>query len=331
MDSKAILESRSRPESGAVCYDNTKLSGYKTCPRYHLLRQVLAWKPSGTAASLVFGQGWHAGQDIIWQYAKQLSQQDLAQAAMLKFMEVWEESGYPSNMTLEQQERLAPRTPGVAGEMFVHYIDARWRMLNECEVIAIEQPFAVPLPQTDGFWYVGRLDKVFSWAGQTLVGEHKSTTAYATIGNFRQDYVDSWYTDSQVKGYEFGASLYFPKLDGVWVDAALVHKKIHNAFKFIPVSHDFQILEEWVGHAAYWAKQVYDQEQAYKQAGELKPGMFPKNENSCFGKYGPCAFINICRTVTDPTKLDGPPDGFEVSPWDPFSMLELDKIIKETE
>jgi hypothetical protein len=319
-----------QPTEQSRCYDNTKLSGYKNCPRYHFIRQILGWRPEGTGAALVFGQAWHSAMDTVWEQAKKLNQEELYQASMLSFLQVWEEHGFPTD-DFERLERMAPRTPGVAGEMLYHYIDQRWNMLREAEVLAIEHPVAVPLPDMDNFWYVGRLDKVVQWSSQKLVIEHKSTTAYATIGNFRAEYVDSWYTDSQVKGYEFSGGMYFPGLDGVWIDAALVHKKVHNAFKFIPVSHSFDILEEWVHDTKQWASRVSLEEDIYAKEGELLPGLFPKNENSCYGKYGACAFIDICRTVRDPSKLGGPPAGFVEDPWEPFSMLQLDKMVKEVD
>ncbi len=318
-----------QPTKESKCYDNTKLSGYKTCPRYHFIRQVLGWRKSGTAAPLVFGSSWHEGQDAIWGNKNDFNQRDLAEVGHLKFLEKWEDSGFDPEPGLQQLEYLSPRTPSIAREMYHEYVSKRWAMLQDSEVLAIEQPFAVPLPEMDDFWYVGRLDKVVRHGAQTLVLEHKTTTAYATIGNFRTDYIDSWYSDSQVKGYQFGAGLYYPGLDGVWVDAALVHKKIHNAFRIVPVAHSFPLLVEWVGDAKQWAIRVSREEEKFKRCGRLEPGDFPKNENSCFGKYGSCSFIDICRTTADPSVLDEPPEGFIVERWEPYSMFELDKIIKE--
>lgn len=319
----------SMPTEQSRCFDNTKLSGYKNCPRYHFLRQVLGWKRVGTGSALVFGSSWHEGMDAVWTHAKNVQPDELAKMAYLSFIQKWEEEGYNPEPGLQEQEQLGARTPMVAYEMYVEYINARWKMLQEANVLAVEQPVAVPIPGMDNFWYVGRLDKVIQYGANILVLEHKSTTAYATIGNFRTDYVESWYTDSQVKGYEFLASLYYPGLDAVWVDAALVHKKIHNAFKFIPVNHSQDLMLEWVNDMAAWTARVALEEDKFKDAGYLTPGLFPKNENSCFGKYGACTFIDVCRSVADPSKLDEIPAGYIVEPWNPFSMIQLDKVINE--
>ena len=318
------------PTPTSRCYDNTRISGYKNCPRSYFIRHILHWSPAGTGAALVFGLSWHDAQDIVWGYAKKFKQPELVSLAHEKFKNTWKKNGFNENLSLEDAAQLAPRTPSIAHEMLDGYTSARWRMLQDANVVAIEQPFAVPMPGMEGHWYIGRLDKVVDYNGQRLVLEHKTTTAYATIGNFRTDYVDSWFMSAQVKGYQMGAGLYYGNVNAVWVDAALVHKKIHDAFKFIPVSHNFVLLKEWIENTQRWITEISAEEDAFKEAGELHPGMFKRNDESCFGKYGPCPFIDICRTTPDPSKLTAAPVGFVEEKWEPFSVLGLDKLVQET-
>ena len=299
-------------------YDNSMLSAYKSCPRQYYLRYGKHWRSEGTAAPLVFGLSWHAGQDVIWQFAKKVGNpSELARLAMAKFLETWEEEGFPATMGLEEIERLAPRTPSIAHEMYENYIEQRWKMLMDAEVLAVEQPFAVPMPGHEGIFYVGRLDKVVSYNGQLLVLEHKTTTEYKIDGGFRPTYVESWYTDSQVKGYQFGGGLYFEGLSQVWVDAALVHKKMHHFFRFIPVAHQVNIIEEWIKDTNNWVHRV---------EGDWKAGYFPRNEGSCIGKYGPCTFLNICRSTPDNALPEEAPAGYMHEEWQPFDVLKLEKL-----
>lgn len=298
-------------------YDNSMLSSYKDCPRKYQLNYRKHWRSVGTAMPLVFGLSWHAGQDGVWQYAKKFSQDELANVAMAKFLECWEEQGLSSDLDMEQLERYAPRTPQVAQEMYINYIAARWNMLQEATILAIEQPFAVPMPGKQDVWYVGRLDKAIEFQGQKLIIEHKTTTAYKKDGGFQYTYVDSWSTDAQVKGYQFGGGLYFPGLSQVWVDAALVHKKEHQHFRFIPVAHQVNIIEEWIRDTGDWIDRVdADRERNY----------FPKNENSCMGKYGPCQYLDICRSIPDSALPDEAPQGYKVEEWIPFDVLKLEKL-----
>lgn len=316
-------------EQKPKCYDNTRISTYKTCPRAHFIRHIMGWRRTGTAAPLVFGSAWHDAQDVVWQFGKKFNAQDLAEVASMAFNKTWEESGFPVDIPLESESFYLPRTPSIAREMLYEYCEARSKMLQGCDVIAIEPPFAVPVPDMPGHWYIGRLDKVIDYNGQRLIIEHKTTTAYATIGNFRTEFIDSWFMSAQVKGYQFGGGLYYGNINAVWVDAALVHKKVHNAFKLIPISHNFVLLKEWIEGTKRWISDMSAEEDAWAAAGELTPGMFKKNEESCFGKYGACQFIDICRSVADPSKLDEPPPGFVKEIWEPFSILGLQEMVDE--
>lgn len=308
------------PTVDARFYDNSMVSTYKDCPRKFYLRYVRDWRSEGIATPLAFGLAWHCGQDVVWEYARKLGSQDhLARTAMAAFLESWEAQGLPAELDIEQTECFSPRTPSVAHEMYANYIEARWNILVEAQILAIEQPFAVPIPEAEDLWYIGRLDKVIQHNQQKLVIEHKTTTEYKKDGGFRSTYVDSWDSDSQVKGYEYGGGLYFGT-EQVWVDAALVHKSVHNAFRFIPVAHQMPLLQEWVGDTKNWIDRI---------EADKKKGYFPKNEGSCVGKYGPCSFLDICRTTHDPDRLQDAPPGYMVEKWSPFELLNIADLINK--
>lgn len=318
------------PAATSQCFDNTRMSAYKFCPRSFMLRHVMHWTKVGTGSALVFGSSWHAGMDVMWKVGKQFGALDLAHLAYDGFMEKWVEEGYPAEVSFEMQEQYGMRTPGVAKEMFHNYAKERVRVLNEADVLAIEQPFAVPIPGLPDVWYIGKLDKVIKWNVNKVVLEHKTTSAYRVDGGFDPAWSDSWFSSSQVKGYEFGAGLYFPGLDGVWVDGALVHKKVHDKFKFIAIKHPVPLLVEWLEDTKNWIERINKDKADLEANGRLTAGCFPKNEESCFGKYGACPFLDICRHVTDPTQLDGPPAGYKEEVWEPFSVLGLDKLVAQT-
>ena len=313
-----------QPQATSRFYDNSMLSSYKECPRKFQLRYKLHWRSAGTAMPLVFGLAWHAGQDVVWKYAKQTNDQsELAHAALGGFEKSWvEDSGMKPSAELEFEdiERMGARTPPVAHEMYRSYIKARWQVIREAELLACEQPFAVPMPDFEDVWYAGRLDKVAKINGELLVIEHKTTTEYKKEGGFRSTYVESWFNDSQCKGYQFGGSLYYEGLSQVWVDAALVHKSVHDAFRFIPVAHQFPLLAEWIGDTGRWIRRL--------EADEAL-NYFPKNEGSCIGKYGACNFLPICRTTADPLALSEVPAGYKVEEWKPFDILKLGQLLNK--
>lgn len=301
-------------------FDNTMLGAYKTCPTLYQLRHIKGWRGQGTSMPLIFGLCWHDAQDIVWTHAKHLSKEDLHAAAVLKFQETWAENGMPSDPTMEEMERYGMRNPMVASEMLWNYIDSRWSMLQRCELVACEQPFAVPIPGMEGVWYIGRLDKSIVDNGQQLVIEHKTTSEYKKDGGFKTTYLESWFSNPQVKGYQFGGNLFFPGLKQVWIDAALVHKTVHNQFRFVPVEHPFPILQEWIQDTVEWIRRIQE---------DTRLNRFPKNEDSCMGKYGACPMLQICRTTNNPGVLENPPEGYVLDRWAPFDLLGLDAILKE--
>lgn len=310
-------------------YDNTMLGSYKECPRRYFIRHVLGWRKEGLAMPLTFGLSWHDAMDVVWTYAKQVPQAELPRLALAKFIERWEEQGLPGEPDIDQATAMGARTPGTAHEMLHNYVAKRWAMLQEAALVACEQPFAVPMPGMEGVWYIGRLDKVLDYQQQRLVIEHKTTSEYKIDGGFKTQWVEGWYSDSQVKGYQFGGGLFFENLTQVWVDGALVHKKVHDAFKFVPVAHQFPMLEEWITDTRQWVTRVQRDTAQWNANRVLKDGNFPKNENSCLGKYGACQFKDICQSVADPSKLDSVPQGYKEERWEPFDILGMDKLINK--
>lgn len=310
-------------------FDNTRISTYKSCPRKYLLRHILHWTPDygdKKAPALVFGSAWHEGMDAIW--GSQGHPADVKVAlAVEAFLQSWEKDEYPRQPTLEESQELKARTPGIAHEMFHNYVEQRSKMLEECTVLGIEQPVAMPFPDLKDTWYIGKLDKVFEWNG-VHVGEHKTTTAYAIKGQFQPDWTDSWSSASQVKGYQMVGTLYYPTLQDVWVDGALVHLKVHDAFKFIPVAHSLPLLEEWITDTRKWISQIQVETEEYLNEGNLSKGTFRRNEDNCFEKYGRCPFLNICSTCADPTRLRQVPMGYKVEKWEPFDELGIDRLVK---
>lgn len=310
-------------------FDNTRISTYKSCPRKYLLRHVLHWTPDygdKKAPALVFGSAWHEGMDAIWGSQGHPSDVKVA-LAVEAFLQSWENDEYPRQPTLEESQELKARTPGIAHEMFHNYVVQRSKMLEECTVLGIEQPVAMPFPDLKDTWYIGKLDKVFEWNG-VHVGEHKTTTAYAIKGQFQPDWTDSWSSASQVKGYQMVGTLYYPTLQDVWVDGALVHLKVHDAFKFIPVAHSLPLLEEWITDTRKWIWEIQVETEEYLNEGNLSKGTFRRNEDNCFEKYGRCPFLNICSTCADPTRLKQVPMGYKVEKWEPFDELGIDRLVK---
>lgn len=318
-------------------YDNTRVNEYRTCPRKYYLRHVLHFTPEAVALPLVFGGAWHAACDVIWiNHSKLYSSgsDKIIDLAYDAFVAKWISEGLPApdKLDIDQLSDMAPRTPMIAREMLRAYPAARKHLFTNpsFELVAVEQPFAVPLDPTDpNYWYIGKLDKVFKYRNKFYIGEHKSTTSYKKGGPFRSDFIDSFSLSSQIDGYLFALrSLYGEQAAACWVDAALVHKEVHNGFLFIPIDHQGQMLDAFLWEVRCWIDAIEGNLDVLPE--RAKPGApylaaFQKNTASC-GNFGGCKFSDICRTIANPAALNGPPIGYKIEPWNPLREIDLTKI-----
>jgi hypothetical protein len=312
-------------------YDNTRVSSFRECPRKFFYRHVQHWVPDTTGAPLVFGSSWHEAMDVVWQRlssGSNLDTNELAIEALRAFIDHWVSEGLPSldEMGPEEIDRLGFRNPATAHEMLIHYIDERRSLLegSEFELISFEEPFAVPLdPEDDSLLYVGRLDKVFKLKGRHYVGEHKTTAWYKKDGGFRYEFLDSFSPNSQIDGYLFAARMLYGKsLKGVWIDAALVHKTVHDAFKIIPIERLTAQLDSWLWETKYWIQQI-DANKEADLSGDYMAA-YPKNTQAC-SNYGGCPYLDLCKMWSNPSEKETP-QGFRYDPWDPFDKLQLEKL-----
>ena len=317
-------------------YDNSRISNFKRCPRYFLYRDMYDWTPDRKAPALIFGSGWHAGMDVIWRRHAAPKQEfnSVADEAYQAFCGEWTKAGYadPSELSPDDLDELMPRTPMVAQEMFYNYIEERQYIFKDpsFELIDIERPFAVPLnPNDDSLWYVGRIDKIFRFKKRIKFGEHKTSTAYKKDGPFRGEFVDSFSPNSQIDGYLFyGRNEFGKEFDEVWVDAALVHKTVHDGFQIIPIARDFAHIDSWLYETMFWIDQIEMNKGVLRERSEMDTpylAAFPKNTGSC-GNYGGCSYGDLCRAISNPAKLQMIPMGYKEEHWSPFSEVKLEKL-----
>ena len=318
-----------------VYYDNSQLSAFKECPRKYYLRHVLGWTGTGTSMPLAFGSCWHAAMDALWGgYSSRTSDSNLLIDAAKAFNTTWVENGLPptSGLTPDMLEKWGARTPYVAMEMLYSYLEKRKATFDNpsFELESVEQPFAVPIyPNRSDVWYIGKLDKTFLLNGSRIIGEHKTTSEYKIDGGFKSTWLDSWSPSSQIEGYMYAGNLYF---DGgvryVWVDGALVHKKVHDAFKFIPIAANLSSLDGWLWEVRNWIEEVNIEKDKLANGADKGDYLtcFRRNTDACTGKYGPCTYKNICSNIQNPAKLETPPEGYKVEFWYPFDVLKIDRL-----
>jgi hypothetical protein len=324
-------------------FDNTRTSDSRRCLRFFYFRHERNWTQEGFSPPLAGGLAWHCAMDSLWTDAaarakgQNLTDSAIIDKAFVAFEKSWAESdGTPMlEMSSEDAMRMSPRIPAIYLEMLHEYLDARANIFQDptFELIACEQPFAVPLdPQDDTLFYVGRLDKVFRLKGKMYIGEHKTTAWYKKDGYFRPDWMDAFSLDSQIDGYlHAGHVLYGEELQALWIDGALVHKNIHDGFRIIPINKKIGQLDAWLWETLYQIGQIELNKVALLREREKKePGpylaAFPRNRHVCYSYGKACPYIEQCRGWSNPEVHEHPPMGFVESRWSPFDVLKLAEI-----
>lgn len=314
-------------------YDNTRISAFKKCPRFYYFRHVRHWAPNATAVPLAFGGAWHMALETVWpMMCAGKPQKETIAAGYAAFVQDWVARGmpHPDDMGYEREKEFSPRTPAVAFEMLCDYVANRASKTRDLELISVERPFIVPLDShDDSRFYVGKIDKVVRQRGKVRAIEHKTTTAYKKDGGFRATFVDGFSPNSQVDGYLYALHMLWPgSVQGVWVDAALVHKT-ETAFMFIPVEKQKVQLDSWLWETNYWIDQIQAHTAQLDSCSPSDPFLasFPKQTGSCQDFNKNCEYHDLCRFKPNPMELVEPPAGFTHEFWDPLHETGADKLV----
>lgn len=309
-------------------YDNSRLSSHRECPRKDYYRNERDWVPERIGLPLVFGGAWHAAMDIVWPMCQRNETDEMIGAlAYDAWCKHWTDEDLPIDLTPEQAEQWNPRIPSTAMEMLYEYIRARRNFIRDIEIIQIEKPFAVPIDPNDStLFYIGRIDKVIRWQGKVWGVEHKTSSAYKKDGYFRSDFVDSFSPNSQIDGYMHALRMeYGDEAKGILVDAALVHKTVHEGFMFIPVERQTDMLQQWLFETMYEV-QLVERNIDARWNGPTTDilSAFPKHTGSCHN-WGGCPYLDLCKGMKNPEQ-ETTPLGFKEEHWEPFDVLNIEKL-----
>ncbi len=318
-------------------HDNTRISDHLRCNRLYYYRHRRGWVPTKIAMPLVFGSCWHAGQDILWKAVKKGHDDDVVVSlAMDAFFELWSEKyNLPGfhDMTDDEVATVGIRNLDTATGMYEGYVKARRSLIESMELLHVERPFAVPLwPDDASTMYIGRLDKEVLWNGRVWAVEHKTTTEYKKDGYFKASFIDGFNPNRQIDGYLHALHMeHGDKAKGVLIDAALVHKTVHEGFRLIPIEKTVEASDEWLWETQEEISNV-KQNRLREEAleGSNLPFMpaYPKNTQYC-SHYSGCPYLDICKGAQNPMSIQEPPMGYKEEFWEPFDELGLKEVLTE--
>ena len=331
-------------------FDNTRIAAFESSPRYYYWRHIRHLVPNfskGVSPWFITGSAWHAAMDVIWARAadSKTSDTDLFFEAWTAYCNYWQNAGGTPIEAMDPEEltELGPRSPTHVQEVLLSYIENSRPLLKTLEIIAIEQPFVVPLSGSEANknFYIGRIDKVFRRSDRRLGGaDHKTTTAYQGKGSeisFKPSWVSSWSGNPQIDGYLFAVHCLYQEDPFFWIDGVLLHKGIIDRFTRIPLERRFEMLDSWLWRTNYHVQVIQQHTKVLyglREAGtasELKVlPCFPCGRHC--STFSSCPYRDLCRARANPESYhpeEEPPIGYTKQEWSPL-LVDERLISKET-
>lgn len=178
------------------------------------------------------------------------------------------------------------------------------------KVLAFEQEFSVPIPNTDHL-LIGRIDKIIDWDGAIMIMDHKTTSRLG------YEYFFKIRPNMQFDGYIWASrSIGYPTCNGILLDALLVAKGLtipSQLSRLTPLARctDFRTdkdLERYISNLQAIIRDLklcYDTNEWYE------------NTESCCD-FIECPYRRICKEEQDLHERIIEMD-FKVEPWSPHS------------
>lgn len=298
--------------SGNRFYDNSTLDSFRVCPRRFYYRHIRKWETDGIRPALIFGTCWHAAMDFIWTHPG-----CRAEEAYEVFMKEWNKSDLRDSESFD----LHPRTPAKAASMIMLYLDRYRSWLEQIEVVAVEKAFVVPLSDVDqNLFYIGKWDKLYKEGRFYSICDHKTSSSFAST------WLNSWSPNGQIDGYLYAGHMeYGDDFKNVLIDGALVQKTKEDFIR-VPVERQIYMLDQWKFEVIDLIDQIFFNETALLDIRSSSKQSFlatyPKCTTSCTSYYGSCPYIDLCKFVPNPEVIEDCPDGFVISDWKPFNIVE---------
>lgn len=304
--------------SGYHFYDNSTLNEFRVCFRRGYFSKIRNFEPKGIRKGLLFGTCWHTAMDFVWSKAKELSPEKLLLGAIATFDLAFDKT----ELAQIDDFDLFPRTKGRAAEMLSEYIDRFYHELTTLEVLAIEEPFIVPLSTEDEkLMYIGKLDKIIKHPDGVRIWDHKSAASFSS------SWIESFSPNSQFDGYSHaGHMTYGDSFQGCMIDGALVQKSKID-FKRIPLSRIPAQLDAWLYETLYLINEIQFHEDLLKEfrASSKKDSClrcFPKNTSRCTEYYGTCPYLELCKFQDNPDLYPIQELVYQEHKWQPFEISE---------
>ena len=308
-------------------FDSTSLGWFKECPKKYELSMLRGFTTKSEQVNLLFGIWFHEALEQYYKLRQQktitsinittglspeltlstLSHNDALHQIIYDLLHKTyyrETDGHPYTGPWASDHSTKTRETLIRSVIW--YLD-EFGLGDPCETVilasgkpAVELSFQIDLG--DGLVLCGHLDRLVTFAGDSFVLDHK--TSSSTVTNY---YFEQFKPDNQMSLYTLAAKAIFQvPAKGVMIDAvqiAVGFSRTTRGFTYrTPVE-----LEEWLEETRMIIKDIHR---------DVNRGYFPHNDKSCH-KYGGCPFRKVCGS--DPSVREAIlKSEYNVRPWNPL-------------
>lgn len=265
-------------------WDNTSLDLFRTCPRKYYYSMVLGKTSPRSNVDLIFGTLIH---QTLEHFDKLVATGTPRDEALHKTVRLaLELSGERQNgawVPWESYDSKKNRRNLIRSIIWYveHYAeDGLETLILPDGRPAVELSFRFELPELDGYFYCGHIDRIVLWNDKPHVLDRKTTRSTLST-----HYFDNFSPDGQMSGYSLAASLFIEDAAaGVIIDGIEVAVGFSRFARGI-APRSPEILNEFLANTVFWIKLA---------AACAEADNWPMNESGC-SKYGGCLYREVCR------------------------------------
>lgn len=287
-------------------FDNSFFDWLQTCPRGLEYERLLKRTPATAKTSLLFGSAGHHVLEYRYKTCGNNTIDAFQQGEQLRLLETFFHERFPP---LEEGDF---RTLNWASELFVQKYNERYQaepfnlLMDKEGKPMVEVSFVVPFgtriidDRLINIFYMGRIDLPVLWDNQVIVFDHKTSSIMGT----------TVFDELRISPQQIGYAWAFQRLTGRKVAGFCV-----NVIRSRPPA-----AKPKNGLAAWW-EESFVRDKTYLQPHHFSEWeentnqlideclwyhtdkRFPQKKKWCVGKYGRCAFYDVCALPPESRSL----------------------------
>lgn len=295
------------PRKEPILRDSTAVTRYMECPRKYFYSLVLGYKKAETQPYFAFGNAYHKFREVLeihWMADPQLSNgQDYILSALDRAIKYAKKHLIPGEKGTKWEFMNVDRVMKSCLKAAEHW--KREKAEKRIEVIAIEQPFQIVLP--DGEVIAGRLDQKILRGGKPRGRDFKTSSIngafYVNQLSPNDQFTRYTYAENKLVGWDENDPNDRPPVAGQDIEVLFNTKTTGPIIETYPVDKTRTELMTWLKEQEYWHKLMRI---------SREEDMYPMNTKSCAF----CEFRKVCSMSSETMQQSYLKNNYKHEPWD---------------